>query len=102
MTQKRERDVAAVPWIAAASLFALLTLLSWPGQLIGDNVRQLIEIRSNGISDWHSPLHSSFWKLLGAPRTQALLVVQLALYWLGFALIADALRRRAGLRWPLA
>lgn len=102
MTEKTERYVAAVPWIVAASLFALLTLLYWPGQLIGDNARQLLEITSNTISDWHSPWHSTLWKLLGAPRTEPMLVVQLALYWSGFALIADALRRRAGLRWALA
>ena len=102
MKAETGQGAAAIPWIVAALLFAVMIMVYWPGELIGDNVRQLAEIRSNAISDWHSPWHTTLWKLLGAPRTEPLLVIQLALYWLGFALIAAALRRLAGLRWALA
>lgn len=101
MTRNVDSQVL-LPWLMAGLLFVAMTFIYWPGALIGDNVRQLAEIRSNAISDWHSPWHTTVWKLLGAPRTQGLLVVELGLYWTGFALVADALRRCAGLRWALA
>jgi len=88
-------------WVAASALFALMVAVDWPGHAIGDNVRQLAEISAGQISDWHSPFHSTIWSLLGG-SSAAMLVLQLAVYWLGLALVAEALAKRAGVRWGLA
>lgn len=90
-----------VIWGSAALLFAATIAVAWPGTLIGDNIRQLQEIASGQISDWHSPFHSTVWALFGG-KTAPMLVFQALVYWTGIALLANALARKAGLRWGLA
>lgn len=89
------------PWPLAALLFSCTTLAWWPGTLIGDSANQLIEIHTGHVTDWHSPMMSRLWQLIGA-RPQSILVLDGLIYWSGVALLADQLRREAGNRWALA
>jgi hypothetical protein len=97
----RLRDALTGPgaiW-AAAGLLALATLVvHWPGQLIGDSISQLAEIRAGRLRDWNPPLMAVIWRALGA-TPQAMLLVQVPLYWSGLALLADQLRRESSARW---
>ena len=52
-------------WTIAAVLGLTVTLAAWPGTMIGDNLRQLSEIRSGQLTDWHPPLMSVIWSALG-------------------------------------
>ena len=84
---------------AFACILALGTVaIGWPGTLIGDSLIQLQEIRAGRITDWHPPLMAVLWKALGA-TPQAMLLLQISIYWAGLALIADQLRLQASYRW---
>jgi len=85
-------------WAIAAALCLLIVLGAWPGSMIGDNVRQLREIRAGQLTDWHPPLMSVIWRQLGT-APQSILILNAIIYWTGFALLADQLRREAGRRW---
>lgn len=88
-------------WLVAGALAVATIVLRWPGTLIGDNLRQLQEIQTGRITDWHPPLMTVIWRALGA-TPQSMLLLQVPLYWAGIALIADALRRETSLKWALA
>jgi len=88
--------------VAGALLFAASLALFWPGYAEYDTLRQYEQVVSNQLDDWHPPIMARLWQALLplGHGTAPLLAVQLAGYWLGLALIADALtaigRRRAG------
>jgi hypothetical protein len=88
-------------WVVASVLALLTIVLSWPGSLIGDSLNQLAEIKRGRLTDWHPPLMAVIWRALGA-TPQSMLVLQTSIYWFGFALIADELRRVADLKWGFA
>jgi len=73
----------------------------WPGALIGDSLNQLREIQTGRITDWHPPLMAVLWRAIGA-TPQAMLLVQVSIYWAGIALIADQLRRQTAAKWGYA
>ncbi|MDB5699786.1 MAG: hypothetical protein JWN69_2590 [Alphaproteobacteria bacterium] len=94
----------AKPWVlwGVAGLLALaILLLHWPGALIGDSVSQLEEIRTGHLRDWNPPLMATIWRALGA-TPQAMLLVQVPLYWFGLALLAHRLRQESSARWGYA
>jgi hypothetical protein len=78
-------------------LFALLALVAilqavayWPGIMTWDAGRQYGQALSGAFDDWHPPVMEWFWRQL-VPIHRGpgpMLVVQLALYWGGFALLA--------------
>ncbi|MEH3120459.1 MAG: hypothetical protein PGN16_00535 [Sphingomonas phyllosphaerae] len=88
--------------IAGAFLFAASLALFWPGYAEYDTLRQYEQVVANQVDDWHPPIMARLWQVLLplGHGTAPLLVLQLAGYWLGLALIADALaaagRARAG------
>jgi hypothetical protein len=88
-------------WIAAVGLAALTIALAWPGSLIGDSIKQLRQIRSGHITDWHPPLMTLIWRALGA-TPQSLLILQAVIYWSGMGLLAARLRSEAGPKWGYA
>lgn len=88
-------------WVIAALLCLAIVFLAWPGTEIGDNIRQLSEIRSGRLTDWHPPLMSVVWRALGT-TAQSMLILDCILYWVGFACLADQLRREKGSGWALA
>ena len=88
--------------IAGALLLAASVTLFWPGYAEYDTLRQYEQAVSGQLDDWHPPVMARLWQALLplGHGTAPLLVLQLAGYWLGLALIADALagigRARAG------
>ncbi|MEH3103917.1 MAG: hypothetical protein PGN12_08420 [Sphingomonas phyllosphaerae] len=88
--------------LAGALLFAISLALFWPGFVEFDTLRQYEQVISGQLDDWHPPIMVWLWQALFPLRhdAAALLTVQLAGYWLGLSLIADALAltgpRRAG------
>ncbi len=81
--------------IAATLLFALSLALFWPGYAEFDTLRQYEQAISGQVDDWHPPVMARLWQALLplGHGTAPLLTLQLAGYWLGLALIADALAR---------
>ena len=79
-----------------AFVFALFNLaIHWPGQLTPDSNSQLIEATSGNYRDWHPPIMAAIWRqlLLFGSHTVPMLVLQIALHWLGIGLLAAMLCR---------
>lgn len=81
--------------LLVVGLFAANALLHFPGTLNNDSINQYREAISGRYSDWHPPVMAWLWSLLRVvgEGPGPLLVLHLALYWLGFGLLADAMRR---------
>ncbi|MBV9840206.1 MAG: hypothetical protein JOY99_01505 [Sphingomonadaceae bacterium] len=73
----------------------------WPGLMTWDAIRQYGQALDGDFDDWHPPAMEWLWRQLVSvhPGPAPMLILQLALYWGGFALLAGwALReRRRGL-----
>lgn len=85
------------------ALFALNAFLHFPGTLNNDSLNQYREAVSGRYSDWHPPVMAWLWshlRVLGE-GPGPLLLLHLALYWLGFGLLADAVRRAGHPAWGL-
>jgi hypothetical protein len=67
----------------------------WPGIMIWDAIRQYGQAISGRFDDWHPPAFEWLWRqLLPIHQGPALmLVLQLALYWAGFLLLAGWAQR---------
>jgi hypothetical protein len=80
----------------AALLLCIGTIaLWWPGIATYDGVAQYQQVLAGVLDDWHPPIMARLWMMLhplGA-GTAPMFVVQVALYWLGFGLIAIVLVR---------
>ena len=102
---RRVRCTAAAPALAAGGAAMLTAVAYWPGMMTWDAVRQYGEAVSGRMDDWHPPAMQWLWRQLIAlrPGPAPMLVLQLALYWGGLALLAIAMRRqgRSGLGWAL-
>lgn len=93
-------DPVAAGRIAAATLLLLLGSLAlfWPGIVTYDGIAQFEQALAGEYEDWHPPAMAWLWHALHGVfggGAQALLLLQLALYWSGFGLIAAALARDA-------
>jgi hypothetical protein len=77
---------------------ALVFIAYWPGIMIDDARWQYQQVVDNAYEDWHPPLMAWIWRQLTAIAAgpAPMLVLQVLLYWTGFALIAtSALKRGA-------
>jgi hypothetical protein len=88
--------------LAAVLLFmaVLQAAAYWPGLMTWDAIRQYGQALSGDFDDWHPPAMGWLWRQLA--RVQAgpspMLLLQLALYWVGFGLFvawAERSRRRS-------
>lgn len=84
--------------VAGAALLSFLAALAifWPGVAMYDSVEQFGQALSGRYDDWHPPILAHVWAGLHAVfggTGEPMLVLQLALYWTGFGLIAAALAR---------
>ncbi|RZM08722.1 MAG: hypothetical protein EOP67_71235, partial [Sphingomonas sp.] len=80
---------ALVLCVAALGLF-------WPGVALYDTVAQYGQVLADAYEDWHPPVMARLWGVLhvGVGGGAApMLVLQMALYWTGFGLIAASLAR---------
>ncbi|MBS0219204.1 MAG: hypothetical protein JSR91_00530 [Proteobacteria bacterium] len=82
-------------WAGATALFAVNVALHYPGRFNNDAIGQYQQALSGQFTDWHPPIMAYLWSLLlpiwNGP--QPIFLLQLVLHWLGFALVADGLRR---------
>lgn len=62
----------------------------WPGLMTWDAVRQYGQVLDRNFDDWHPPAMEWLWLALVPIHSgpQPMLVLQLLLYWSGFALLA--------------
>ena len=83
--------VGAVLALAAAVQLAAF----WPGIMVWDAIRQYRQALSGRYDDWHPPAMDWLWRQLGVfgAGPTPMLVLQAALYWSGFALLAAAALR---------
>ncbi|MEO6214995.1 MAG: hypothetical protein ABIO86_03105 [Sphingomonas sp.] len=94
LRDKRITASLALGILAAASLTALAY---WPGLMTWDAIRQYGQAIDGDFDDWHPPVMEWLWRRLIPIHTgpAPMLILQLSLYWGGFALIAGwALRKR--------
>lgn len=85
-----DRGLAALLGGLMALAAALTALAYWPGLMTWDAARQYGQALSADFDDWHPPAMEWVWRQLiplhdGLPP---MLILQLALYWGGFALLA--------------
>ncbi|WBY03396.1 hypothetical protein PE066_07655 [Ramlibacter tataouinensis] len=95
-----EHAAAGVPagWGLAALAFGLFlanAALHFPGVMNNDSIGQYRQAISGEYGDWHPPIMAWLWSWLRlfGDGPAPLLLLHLALYWLGFGLVADAVRR---------
>ncbi|MEP7005511.1 MAG: hypothetical protein ABI810_05985, partial [Sphingomonas bacterium] len=96
-TQLRDKRTAALLALGIMAAASLTALAYWPGLMTWDAIRQYGQAIDGDFDDWHPPVMEWLWRQLIPIHTgpAPMLILQLALYWGGFALIAGwALRRR--------
>jgi hypothetical protein len=89
------RGEAAI-WGAAGALFLAGVAIRWPGVAMYDSVAQYRQVVEGAYSDWHPPIMARTWALLRhiAGGTAPFFLIQMVLWWGGFAGIAAALAAR--------
>jgi len=101
-----ERRALGAALIVLALGATLQARAYWPGLMTWDAIRQYHEALAAQYDDWHPPAMDWLWGQLRAFHhgPTPMLMLQLGLYWLGYAgLVAFALRaRRCGLAVALA
>ncbi len=77
------------------ALFALNVVLHYPGTMSNDSINQYAEAISGRYTDWHPPVMAWLWSVLrlAGDGPAPFLLLHLTLYWLGFGLLADGMRR---------
>jgi hypothetical protein len=83
------------PLWAALLLAATMIAAGWPGLAQYDSVEQFRQVLSGRYDDWHPPVMARLWSLLHVMGGGAgpMMVLQIALYWLGLGLLAGGLAR---------
>jgi hypothetical protein len=81
--------------LLVAVLFLLNLVAHFPGIMDNDSKNQYAEAISGHYTDWHPPVMAWLWSLLRrvADGPAPFLLLHLAVYWLGWGLLADGLRR---------
>jgi hypothetical protein len=81
--------------LLVTALFLANFVLHFPGFMDNDAKGQYAEAISGHYTDWHPPVMAWLWSVLRlvADGPAPLLLLHLAVYWLGFGLLADGIRR---------
>ena len=100
MTTSQPNAAPIAAWLASAltlSGFALTVLLLFPGYLTNDATYVHGYIAQWSLGDWQSPLMTILWWLIDpiSPGPGSMFLLIVALYWLGFGVIALAVARRS-------
>jgi hypothetical protein len=84
-------------WPLWAALLLAVTMIAagWPGLAQYDSVEQFRQVLSGQYDDWHPPVMARTWSLLHVLGGGAgpMMVLQVALYWVGLGLLAGGLAR---------
>lgn len=90
--------IAAAAILAAAALWQALSY--WPGIMTWDALNQYGQAVEGAYDDWHPPVMAWIWRRMLALSAgpAPMFVLQLLLFWIGYALIVAAAFRRAGPR----
>ncbi|WP_051124682.1 hypothetical protein [Sphingomonas sp. PAMC 26605] len=91
-------DRVAAARIGGATLLLLLGSLAlfWPGIITYDGIAQFGQALADEYEDWHPPIMARLWHGLHGVfggGAEPMLLLQMALYWMGFGLIAATLAR---------
>ena len=94
-------------FLAGAALVLCLAALGlfWPGVAMYDSVAQYGQVLSGEFTDWHPPIMARLWSVLHASlggTSAPMLVLQMALYWVGLGLMAAALAQARKTRCGIA
>jgi len=81
-------------WVALL-LAVTMVAAGWPGLAEYDSDEQFRQVLSGRYDDWHPPVMARLWSLLHVLGGGAgpMMVLQIALYWLGLGLLAGGLAR---------
>jgi hypothetical protein len=81
--------------LLVGALFAANVALHFPGTMGNDSINQYAEAISGRYTDWHPPVMAWLWSVLrlAGDGPAPFLLLHLALYWAGFGLLADGIRR---------
>lgn len=82
--------------MVALLLAALSAAIAWPGIAAYDATTQFMQAITGRYDDWHPPIMAQIWSLFlkaGAWGTAPMLLLQLAFFWSGLAMLSAALRR---------
>jgi len=92
------RRATVLAALMAAAGFALTILAFYPGYLTNDASFVHGYVQEWHLGDWQSPVMTMLWWLIDpvAPGSGSMFLLDAALYWLAFALIAATVARRAG------
>lgn len=84
--------------------WALTLAVFHPGFAMYDTLVQYRQLLSGHFDDWHPPVMTRAWQALApfGPGQAPLFVVQVTLYWLGFALLVGVLARAGRTRAAIA
>jgi hypothetical protein len=87
--QSSDRRFAFLVIGAMGAAALVQAALYWPGIMIWDSIRQYREALNGRFDDWHPPILDWLWRQLTAigPGPATMLVLQLLLYWGGYALL---------------
>lgn len=101
MSPRAERPLPVWPMVAVMIAVAAFQLYAfYPGVVTPDTVAQWSQALVGRFDEWHPPATAWLWSRLMpfGPGTAPVLVFDVALYWGGTGLLADALRRRGRVR----
>ena len=96
MARRRPSRTALPPILVALLLAAASAAIVWPGIAAYDATTQYVQAVTGHYDDWHPPIMARLWSLFlhaGAWGTAPMLLLQIALFWLGLSLLAIGLRR---------
>src|SRR4051794_12442050 len=101
---RSRKAIATVVVPASAFVLAVANFVAcFPGIADSDTKGLYLQALAGTYSDWHAPVLALLWSHLDARHwgTAPLLGIEIALYWTGFALVADGLRRVGRSRFAL-
>jgi hypothetical protein len=92
------RRAAFLAALTAGAGFAATILAFYPGYLTNDASFVHGYVKEWHLGDWQSPVMTILWWLIDpiAPGSASMFLLDAALYWLAFAVIAATVARRAG------
>ncbi|WP_255325586.1 MULTISPECIES: hypothetical protein [Sphingobium] len=93
---RRAKSFSRKPLLAALLFLICSLLFFWPGIAEYDTIVQYQQLLTRSYDDWHPPVMARLWSLLSfsGPGAAPLFVLQIATYWLGLGLLAQALGGR--------